>query len=203
MSIKVIERMIDYCNELLAAFKLKNKRQISRWLNELEAENKEELAQAKEFGIAYLLSLHGMVANKITQIKRNINNPNKCTALVLNILDSLKSIIDQRKVRDKIIKEVIQPILKSWGYKKIKRAFTKKEGNFIKRLNVYTSRTSDYYDVRFIFEISIKGPNTNIEFHRVEEKWFTLTEDVNINTVKAEVQAHLLNVIKPFLERYK
>ena len=112
MSIKVIERMIDYCNELLAAFKLKNKKQVSRWLSELEAENKEELAQAKEFGIAYLLSLHGMVANKITQIKRNINNPDKCTALVLNILDSLKSIIDQREVRDKIIKETIHPILK-------------------------------------------------------------------------------------------
>ncbi len=202
MSIKVIERMIGYCNELLAAFKLKNKKQISRWLSELEAENKEKLDIAKEFHIAYLLSLHGMVANKIIQIK-NINNPNKCTALVLNILESLKRIVDQREVRDKIIKETIHPILKSWGYKKKARAFTKKEGLFIKKLNIYTNRFSDYYEVQFFFEISIKGPNTDIEFHRVEKRGFTLTEDVNIDIVKAEIQACLLNAIKPFLERYK
>jgi hypothetical protein len=203
MSIKLIERMINYCNELLAAFKLRNKKQISRWLRELEKENKEELAQAKEFGIAYLLSLHGIVANKITAIKRNIDNPVRCMKIVGLILETLKNITDQREVRDKIIKETIHPILKSWGYKKRKRAFITKEGNFTKKLNVYTSKTSDYYDVQFIFEISIEGPGTNFVNHRVKEKWFILTEDVNIETVKAEVQAHLLNVIKPFLDKFK
>jgi hypothetical protein len=72
-----------------------------------------------------------------------------------------------------------------------------------KKLNIHTHKTTTYYEVEFIFEISIEGPDVHLEDHRVEEKWFKLTEDADLDTLKAEIAAHLLNAVKPFLDKYK
>ena len=203
MSIKVVQRMIHDCNELLASLTLNNQGKITKWLKELEDENEESLSIAKEYNIKHLLSLHGMIAGEIDKIKDNLlNNYKKCIGFVETILEALESVIDQREVRDQIIKEVIHPLLKSWGYKKKKRTFVKEENGYFKKLMVYTSQFCDYYDVRFIFEIYIEGKGARYEYHRVKEKWFELTEDKNIEKIKAEVKIHLLNDIKPFLDRF-
>lgn len=194
--------MVHYCNELLAAFKINNRAKISKWMIELEEENNKELSLAKKYSIKYLLSLHGMIAREIGKIKSNLNNAEKCSGFVNRILISLENVVDQREIRDKLIKEVMHPMFKSWGFKKKKRAFVK-QGKYFKKVNIFTSQFCDYYDVKFIFEVEIKGPGVSYEAHRVNNKWFELTQDKNLETVKAEIEAHLLKDIKPFLDQFQ
>ncbi|MEK6886832.1 MAG: DUF4304 domain-containing protein [Nanoarchaeota archaeon] len=200
---KEVDRLIGYSEDLIRAFKSNKKEKTLILLNELWNENKESLSIAKEFKIKYLLNLHNYIEMTIISVKQNINNSTICIEKLRNLLIRLHAIVDQREVRDHIISEVIYPILKSWGYKKKARAFVKKEGKNVKRVNVYSSRVNDYYCVSFIFEISVTGPNIDLGGERAEEKWFELTEDTNVDRVKAEVKEHLIKVVKPFLDKIK
>lgn len=203
MSIKVVERMKHYCHELLVGLKHNDATKVSKWLKELEKENNEELSLAKEFSIKFLLSLHGMISEDINKIKANLNNRKDCIKTIKKTKHSLEEVVDQRKVRDEIIKEVIQPLLKGWGYKKRGRAFIKEENGYFKKLNVYTSNVCDYYDVNFTFEIYIKGHGIEHEGHRVKEKWFVLTQDIDLKKIKEEIKTHLISDIKPFLNKFR
>jgi hypothetical protein len=203
MSIKTIERTIHYCNELLAAFKHNNKNAAIKWLKLMEYENNEELESAKEFKITYLLSLHGGIAQEIAKIKQNINNPARAAEIVANIKRILSNVKDQRGVRDELINNVISPVIKSWGYKKKARAFVKKESEYVKKVNVFTSQFADYYDVRFIFEISIEGKGVKILSHRVKELWFDLDQYTDIQKLIFAIKANLLGDIKPYLDSFK
>ena len=195
--------MIGYCDDLSAAFRRNHKDKVAKWLKELEEENNRELSIAKEFSVGYLLSLHGLISKEIDEIKGNLDDPKKCIGFVDNILKSLSKVTDQREVRDKIIKKIIHPLLKSWGYKKKKRTFVKKEGDYVKKLSVFTSQVCDYYDVKFIFEINIEGQETKHLAHRVKQKWFKLTQDKDLDKTIKEIKTHLLNDIKPFLDKFK
>jgi hypothetical protein len=203
MSFKTIERAIRYCDELLAAFKHNDKNKAIKWLKLMEYENNSELESAKEFKEAYILSLHGGIAREIAKIKQNINNPAKAVEIVSNIKRSLSGIKDQRAVRDELINNVIAPIMKSWGYKKKARAFIKKENRRVKKVNVFTSQFVDYYDVKFIFEISIIGKGVNVQGHRVKELWFELGQNVDIQKLILVIRANLLRDIKPYLDSFK
>jgi len=203
MGITVIDRLIDYSKSLIKAFKSNKKDKVLKLLNALEKENKEELNLAKEFKINYLLALHGYLENVITILRQNLNNANLCIEQLGEVIKRLDAIVDQRKVRDQLISEIIHPIMENWGYKKKARTFVKKEGKIIKKLNVYSSQWDDYYHVSFIFEISASGPNLNMLGERAEERWFELTEDTDIEKIKVEIEEHLIKVIKPFLDRIK
>ncbi len=110
---------------------------------------------------------------------------------------------DQRGVRDQLIKEVIAPIMKSWGYKKKRRAFLKKEDGIVKKLNVYSSAWNNSREVNFIFEISAKGSGIDIYGERADETWFTLTKDTDLEELKKIIKIHLLKIVKPFLDKIK
>ncbi len=203
MSIKIIERMLDYCVKLLDAFNANDKKKIIKWLVKLEKENKEELSSGKEFDIEFLKALHGLIAKEITNIKKNLDNSEKCKKSTELIFENLRKIIDQRIVRDQIIKEVIHPILKSWGYKKKARSFVKKEEKYTKKLFVVTSQFCDYYEVDFTFEISIEGPDVDLFRERISRDWFEITQDTDLKKLKAQITAQLLNEVKTFLDKYK
>jgi len=203
MGYKTIESMIHFCEELLAAFKLHDTAKAKRRLNQLEEYNLSEFGGGKEFNITFLLNLHGNIEEEITKIKKNMEDHDKNKQYVVLILSQLNKVTDQRKVRDKIITEVIHPLFKRWGYKKEARSFRKEEGGYSKKVNIFTSQFVDYYNVEFIFEISIEGQGQHYLRHRVKEKWFKLTEDTDLGEIKAEIEAHLTQEIKPFLDRFK
>jgi hypothetical protein len=197
MSIKVIERMKHDCNEIVHGLRHKDFKKVASWLKEMEGENNEQLSLAKEFKIKFLLSLHGFIGKEIIGVKKNVRNRRECIKYVKKIKRALNGIVDQREVRDKLIKEVIQPLFKKWGYKKKGRAFTKDN----KKVNLYTSQFCDYYDTQFIFEITIMG--TKFENHRVAERWFELNQDTDLEKVKKEIEVFLRNSIKPFLDKFR
>ena len=193
-----IERMMHCCNELLAAIKLERKKQFSKWLKELNRYIEDELELAREFGQNTMTPVFSQLKAKISEI--NLKNQEH---IIISVLQTLNSIKDQKAVRDNIIKTILHPIFKKWRYKKRARSFSKKEGNITKKVNIYTSRSSVYYELKFTFEVDITGPKTNIIAKRPEEKWFDLNQHTNLETLKAEVQAFLINKVKPFLDRYK
>jgi hypothetical protein len=203
MGIKAIDRLIGYSEDLIRAIKSNKKERALKLLTELEKENKEELSLAKEFETKYLLDLHGKIEKAITFLRQNLSSPGVCVEQLRILLMCLKSVLDQRVVRDKLIKEIIAPILKNWGYKKKGRAFIKKERDIVKKINVTSSQSNDYYNVLFIFEITATGPNIDLFAERAEEKWFELTEDADIEKIKIEIREHLTKVIKPFLDKIK
>ncbi len=195
--------MIFLCEELLAAFDLHDIAKAKTWLKQLEEYNLSEFGRGKEFKITFLLNLHGNIENEITRIKKNMEEYDNNKKYVALIFSQLKKVTDQRKVRDKLITEVIHPIFKSWGYKKEARSFRKEEGGYSKKVNIFTSQFVDYYNVEFIFEISIEGHGQHYLSHRVREKWFSLMEDTIVEKIKSEIAAHLLQEVKPFLDRFK
>lgn len=197
MSIKVIERMKHDCNEVVRGLRHKDFKKVASWLKELEEENNEQLSLAKEFKVNFLLSLHGLIGKEIIGIKKNIMNRGECIKYVKKIKRALDGVVDQREVRDKLIKEVMQPLFKKWGYKKKERSFI----NGTKKVNVYTGKFCDYHDVNFAFEITITG--TKFENHRVNEHWFELNQDTDLEKVKKEIETILTNDIKPFLDRFR
>lgn len=199
---KIIEDLKHCCNELLDSFKKENRKKALEWLAKLEENNNSELSIGKEFKIQYLLSLNGFIARQIENIKANIDNPKKCNSFVIVILEVLKKVVDQREVRDEIIKDTIYPIFKRWGYKKRERTFVKEEKGFFKKVSIYSSKSNSYYDVDFIFEIEIKGPQTNLFGKRIKERWFSLTQDTDLEKIRVEIIAHLEKEVKPFLEKF-
>jgi len=194
-----IENMVHTCNELLAALKLKRRKQFSKRLKELERYIDDELELARDFGENTMTPVFAHIKQQIAEIKSNLE---KQEVIVISILQTLEGIKDQKAVRDNIIKTVMHPIFKKWGYKKRARAFSKKERNTTKKVNIYTSRTSSYYELTFTFEVDIISPDINIIAKRPEQKWFELNQNTNLETIKAEVQAFLINIVKPFLDQY-
>ena len=188
--------MKDYCRDVVHGLRHKDFKKLQEALSKLEEENSAELKLAKEFKVTFLLNLHSMIEEETRKIKNTLNKRGECIKHVKRILHSLKKVVDQRKIRDQLIKEVIHPLFKKLGYKKKARSFVKDN----KKVNVYTSQFCDYYDVKFIFEITIEG--TKYENHRVKEKWFELTQDTKLNYIKEEIQKHLIKEIIPFINRF-
>ncbi|MBN2421513.1 hypothetical protein JXB27_04510 [Candidatus Woesearchaeota archaeon] len=203
MENKAILRLISYCEDIARQLKSNKKDRALVLLNEFEKENKETLSSAREFKIKYLLSLHSHLGKLIGELRQNLGNAMYCVDKLKETIEILKKITDQRDVRDQIIKEVIAPIMKSWGYKKKERAFIKKEGKIIKKVNIYSSQNNEYYDVQFIFEISAKGPNIDLYGERPDNKWFELTEDTDLQRIKEDVKESLMRAVKPFLDKIK
>jgi hypothetical protein len=209
MSYTVIQRMIHSCQELAASFQQKNKSQISKWIKEIEEENQEELSFAQEWKIPFLLKLHGFVKQHLEIIKTR--KQDMVFVSIEEILEKLKSVTNQSDVRDQIIKEIIHPIMKQLGWKKKGRSFIKKENGYSKKLLVYSSRSNDYYDVKFAFEMEVDGKGTNISGERISydtsfgkrDRWYELTQDVDIENIKAQIQADLKGPIKKFFAKYK
>jgi len=192
--------MTEHCNELGPAFESQSTNKINKWLEKLENENNTNLDFAKECKIEYLISLHGKIAAAITIINEDLTDSEKCLEQVRIILGYLGNVVNQRDVRDKLITEVIHPIFKKWGYKKRKRAFYKEENEITKKVNVFSSKRDEYYEVRFRFEISTKGLKRDLLGETVTSEFFELTDDTNLEELKTEIREQLLNVIKPFLD---
>ena len=112
MGIKVIERMDHDCNQMISGLRHKDFKKVGAWLKELEEENNSELKLAKDFNINFLLSLHGLIGEEINNIKKNIMDRGGCMRYIKKIKRALGLVVDQRGVRDRLIKEVMHPIFK-------------------------------------------------------------------------------------------
>lgn len=110
---------------------------------------------------------------------------------------------DQRQVRDEIIKEVIAPIMASQGYKRKARAFIKKENEYVKKVNVFTSQWSEKIDLKFVFEISVIGKGVNFQGHRVKELWFELKPGIDLKKLVYAIKVNLTQDVLPYLAREK
>ena len=202
MSYKVVQNLGRLFLILAAAIKLNKKEAILETMRNIEEINAQGLNLGREFQIRYLLRVHSVIKRKLKQIKKSPKN--ESLAIIKEILDLLSSITNQSEVRDEIIKRTIHPIMKSWGWLKKGRSFFKKEGNLTKRLVVYSSRNNDYYSVSFTFEMEVMGGGHNVYGKRIpgKAKWYTLTEDSNLEEIKARIEADLNGPVKEFFDQF-
>jgi hypothetical protein len=204
MSFKEIESLIHAFEELAAAIVLGDASKIKEWITKIEEDNNENLEMGKEYKNAYLTALHGSIRDALENIKRNPSDRRSCSATIASVLDRLRDIEDQAAVRDAIIKEVIHPIMKGWGWRKNGRSFITKEGEYTKKLLVYSSRTNDYYEVDFRFEMEVEGNGVSLigKTIRRRDEWYHLTPGADLENIKAQIVADLNGPVKDFFVQY-
>ncbi len=214
MPYTIIQRLIHACRELAAAVESKpgdrKDKQISRWLGRIEKENAEELSMAREFNISFLLKLHGFMRTRLQVLKNNFGNKDVCLAAIKEIISRLESVTNQAEVRDQVIREVIHPVMKAWGWKKKGRSFIKEESGYTKKLRLFSSQWNDYYRIEFRFEMDVQGKGVDVYGETIDyetplgsrARAYELTEDADIGKIKAQIQADLKQA-KRFFNRYR
>lgn len=195
MGFKDVERWKHYCNEILAALKLKNLESANEWLAKFEEENNFNLQMGIDFYNNYLKTLHGNFKIHIDNFKVEESFKKKAAHinLILNRLNELKNM---GKVRDEMITEIIHPIMKSWGFRKQGRSFIKGKSKNIVKIMIYSSKNNDYYNVNFRFEIHTKTGGFPTDYG------YNLDENTDIEKIKAEIEADLKGPIKVILDKY-
>ncbi|MCB9359385.1 hypothetical protein H6503_05620 [Candidatus Woesearchaeota archaeon] len=188
MSIKTIRRMEHYAKKLEHDIKHGNVDWIRHWIAEIKNEIKVDYRLACEYKIKYILDLCGYIFNELEIIKAGEKKPS--LDAVRNIVTKLESLVDQREVRDKLIKEVIHPFMKRHGYKKKARAFVRDNT----RVNVYTFQTCDWYDVRIMFEVT--NPDRKWHGKRPTNVEHEINQDTSYDSLKIDIEADMENLVK-------
>jgi hypothetical protein len=127
---------------------------------------------------------------------------------------------------DDIIKEVINPVLKGYGFKRSGRNFYKELDRFGLCFNIQSSLYNTEEDVRFAFNLGIFIPETyTIYFNYPIPKfpkeydcinrerigklngdrhdWYILNGDIDINELKDEIHQAIINIAISYFEKYK
>jgi hypothetical protein len=203
MSYEDVGKLINFLKELAAAVKLNQNDKAERWLQQIDAKTLNELNHAEKAIIPTLIQRYKNIRGKLTLMRELIRDKHKCLALINEILKEINEIKDMSKVRDQIITEVIHPIMKNHGWKKVKRTFVKNEAGYTKKLSIFSSKFNDYFHLSFRFEMYVKGKGTNVFAKTLPEILYVLTEETNLAELKARITADLQGSVIEFFGQYR
>lgn len=208
MSYKDIEDLIDLFKELSVVIESGNKEAIKEKLEEIKEFNQEVQADAQEYGLIFTLQLTNTLNKYLYSINRFIEDSGKCQRYASTSLDLLRSFEKIQDVLKRIINENIAPTLKRWGFKKNGNNFIMQTGEYIKLLEIQSSRFNNYETVKFTFNLIISKGSKKVESTRVGilrtgryDHWYELTP-ISINEVKIQIENDLIKYVKPFFDKY-
>jgi len=125
-----------------------------------------------------------------------------------------------------IIKEIIAPLFKKYGFKKKANNFAKIFPEFAWTVNIQSSKWNSDDEVEFTINTGIyneklfrvlnewEPPNFPIEAESIlrlrinqiknsSENWYKLSKSISVDEVKKQVENDLLNVILPYFDQFK
>jgi len=197
MNSKDVVYLKHCCVELEAAFK--SGKHIQKWIDELERIIGENLNHHRNLGKSKNFLSHVIIfANRsIEIIKLHLSDTSKCLSILSRLYSQIDQLVDQGKVRDQIIKEIMHPFFKKHGFKKEGRRFIRVRGDRKEIVSVFSSRWNTFESVDIRFEVTIVVSNRELVYgHQVIPRGYRLEQDFDLDAIKARIQADMPIVLK-------
>lgn len=145
------------------------------------------------------------VQQLIPQIKAN---PKQQAGFIAELIEELKKVKHQGKVREYIIKTYIKPVMKQLKFRKKGNNFTIQEGTITKMLKVYSSMNNTFDCVKFTLELYVSKDGRDIAQERVgflkhgKDVWYELTPKVDPDKLGKVIQKDILDYVPAYFVQF-